>query len=209
MKVRVLVVAVAAVLLTGCGSVHPGAAAVVDDDVISMHDADDTAQVYCSLTLLQGTQGQRPSNADIRREAVRDLVIGVVARHLAQKDDIDVSPSAFQITPAQRQQLAKAFPAGQLESAIETIEHTQQTYAIVQELGKRSPDVPATDDEAAVQDAGLKVVQAEMAKHDISYDPRFGLKADGDDRSDPTPLSVSPNALDDNMEGLPATQQCA
>ncbi len=208
MKVRVLVAAVAAVLLTGCGSVHPGAAAVVDDDVISMHDADDTAQVYCRLTLLQGTQGQAPSNADIRREAVRDLVIGVVARQLAQQDDIDVSPSAYEVTPAQRQQLAKAFPTDQLDSVIETIERTQHTYAIVLELGKRSKDVPATDDEGAVQDAGLKVVRAEMARHDISYDPRFGLKDDGDKKADPTPLSVSPKALD-ATKGLPATQQCA
>ncbi|TXL57355.1 hypothetical protein [Aeromicrobium terrae] len=209
MKVRVLVAAVAALLLTGCGSVHPGAAAVVDDDVISMHDADDTAQVYCSLTLLQGTQGQERTNADIRRDAVRDLVLGVVARRMAEQDDIDVSPSTYEVTPAQRRELAKAFSADDLSSAIDAIEHTQQTYAIVQALGKRSKNIPATDDPNAVLDAGLKLVQAEMKQHDISYDPRFGLTAAGDPKSDPTPLSVSPTALDASMKGLPATQRCA
>jgi hypothetical protein len=209
MKLRILAAAAAVMLLAGCGSVHPGAAAVVDDDVVPMGDVDDTAQVYCSLTLLQGTQGQPPSNADIRREAVRDLVIGVVARRLAKQQDVEVSPSTYQVTPAQRQQLAQKFSADELGSVIKTIEHTQQTYAIVQALGKRAKDVPATDDEAAIQDAGLKVVQAEMKRHDISYDPRFGLKPDGAQKSDLTPLSVSPNTLDDTMKGLPAMQQCA
>lgn len=208
MKLRTLVGAGAALLLAGCGSVHPGAAAVVGDTTISMDRADDTATVYCSLALLSAQEGAPISNADARRQAVTDLVFGVVARDMAEEKDLTPNPSTYQLTQTQRRQVAGAFPEGDVDGVVDAIVDSQRTYAIARLLGAPVVDTPDADP-TQLQDEGLQQIQAEIARRDVRFDPRFGIGRDGVQKAVSGSLSVpveAPAAPD--LEGLPATQQC-
>jgi hypothetical protein len=209
MKVRVLVAAAAAMLLVGCGSVHPGAAAVVGDTTISMGRADDTAKVYCQLALLSTQAGTPISNADVRRQAVTDLVYGVVAREMAAKQKLTPNPSAYEVSPAQRKEIAKSFPAGQVDHVVDAVIDSQRTYAIAELLGEKKvtdPDAEATQ----LQEVGLKQIQAEVAHSDVRFDPRFGIGRDGRQKAATGSLSVPVHVpSESDQKGLPATQRCS
>jgi hypothetical protein len=207
MKLRVLVVTATALLVAGCGSVHPGAAAVVGDTSISMSRADDVATVYCQLTLLSAGQGTPVGNADVRRQAVTDLVVGVVAREMADDANLTPNPSSYEITPAQRKDIAKEFPADQLDLVVDTLNDAQRTYAIADLLGARKIDDPDAEAEQ-LRDQGLQLIQAEVARRDVRFDPRFGIGRDGTAKAPTGSLSVEVKAPDPDQKGLPATQQC-
>jgi hypothetical protein len=212
MKLRIpghasLVAAATVLVLAGCGSVHPGAAAVVGDTTISMERADDVASVYCKLSVLSAAEGTPIDNADVRRQAVTDLVVGVVARQMAKDANIDVNPSSYEITPAQRKEIAQSFPDSELDQVVQAINESQHTYAIAEQLGAREVDDPDAEAEQ-LRDQGVRLIQAELARRDIRFDPRFGIKGDGTQKAPTGSLSV-PVKAEADQEGLPATQQCA
>ena len=208
MKLRVLVAAAVALLLAGCGSVHPGAAAVVGDTTISMGQADDTAVVYCKLALVSAPQGTPINNADVRRQAVTDLVVGVVAREMAQEANVTPNPSTYEITPAQRKEIAQSVGDDELDPVIDAINASQHTFAIAELLGAKQNGNPEADAEQLRQQ-GLQLIQAEVARRDVRFDPRFGIARDGTQKAATGSLSVPVEAPEPTQEGLPATQQCA
>src|SRR5215212_4662651 len=96
-RARAAVLIVAALTLAACGNIHPGAAAVVDDQTISMRTLNKTARAYCTLSLA-GSQQQgatSPDNAEVRRQAVTTLVSLAVGRKLAKEHGITVRPSQY------------------------------------------------------------------------------------------------------------------
>lgn len=208
MKLRVLIAAATALVLAGCGSVHPGAAAVVGDTTISMERADDVATVYCQLTLLSAADGTPIDNADVRRQAVTDLVVSVVAQEMAEEANITVNPSSYEITPAQRKEIAQTFPDDELDRVVEAINDSQRTYVIAELLGAREIDDPDAEAEQ-LRDQGVQQIQAEMAHRDIRFNPRFGISGDGTQKAATGSLSVPVKAPESDQEGLPATQQCS
>ena len=207
MKLRVLVAAAVALLLAGCGSVHPGSAAVVGDSSISMSDADDVASVYCRLALLSSGPGTPVPNADVRRQAVTDLVVGVVAGEMAKDANVAPNPSSYEITPAQRKDIAKTFPDDQIDLVVQTINDAQRTYAIAELLGGRTVSDPDAEAEQ-LRNQGLVLIQAEIARRDVRFDPRFGIGRTGRQRAATGSLSVPVKAPASDQKGLPATQQC-
>jgi len=209
MKLRVLVAAGVALLLAGCGSIHPGAAAVVDDTSISMSRADDVASVYCRLALLSAPGGAPISNADVRRQAVTDLVIGVVAVEMAEDANLTINPHQYEITPAQREEIAAAVPDDQLDLVVNAISSSQRTFAIAEALGAEEVDDPDAEAQQ-LREEGLQLIQAEVARRDVRFDPRFGIGKDGTQEASTGSLSVPvEEASASDQEGLPATQQCA
>jgi hypothetical protein len=208
MKLRTLVAAAVALLLAGCGSVHPGAAAVVGNTTISMGQADDTAAVYCKLALVSAPQGTPINNADVRRQAVTDLVVGVVAREMAQEANVTPNPSTYEVTPAQRKEIARSVADDDLDPAIDAINASQHTFAIAELLGADQNDDPDADAEQLRQQ-GLQLIQAEVARRDVRFDPRFGIAQDGTQKAATGSLSVPVEAPEPSQEGLPATSQCA
>ncbi len=207
MKLRLLVAAAVALLLAGCGTVHPGSAAVVGDTSISMSDADDVASVYCRLALLSSGPGTPVSNADVRRQAVTDLVVGVVAGEMAKDANVTPNPSSYEITPAQRKDIAKSFPDDQIDLVVQTINDAQRTYAIAELLGAQRVADPDAEAEQ-LRNQGLVLIQAEVARRDVRFDPRFGIGRNGRQRAATGSLSVPVKAPASDQKGLPATQQC-
>ena len=208
MKLRVLVAAAVALLLAGCGSVHPGAAAVVGDTTIPMSRADDVAAVYCQLALVSAPEGTPINNADVRRQAVTDLVVGVVAREMADEANVKPNPSTYEVTPAQRKEIAQSVADDQLDPVVDAINASQHTFAIAEQLAAKQSDNPDADAEQLRQQ-GLQLIQAQIARRDVQFDPRFGIAGDGTQKAATGSLSVPVEAPDPSQEGLPATQQCA
>ncbi|MGH3458208.1 hypothetical protein [Aeromicrobium sp.] len=214
MKLRVLghvslVAAGAAMLLAGCGSAQPGAAAVVGDTTISMGRADDTAVVYCKLTLLSAPEGTPVNNADVRRQAVTDLVFGVVAREMSAEANIEPNPSTYEISPSQRKEIAAAFPEDEVDAVVDAIEDSQHTFAIAQLLGAEELDEPNANPEQ-VRDAGFQLIQGELARRDVRFDPRFAIGSDGQQNAPTGSLSVPVEAPEpSDVKELPATQRCS
>ena len=205
---RTLAAAAVALLLAGCGSVHPGAAAVVGDTTISMGRADGVATVYCQLALVSAPEGTPVSNAEVRRQAVIDLVIGVVAGQMA--DDANVTPNAskYEINPAQRKEIAASFADDEVDAVVDAINASQRTLAIAELLADERNDDPDAEVEQ-MREQGIQLIQAEIGRLDVQFDPRFGIADDGTQKAVSGSLSVPVKAPDPAaQEGLPATQQC-
>ncbi len=108
---RAAVLVLAGLTLAACGNVHPGAAAVVDGQTISMKSVDQARRGSTARTALQRQQAA-PSLATPTSGArtVSTLVSLVVARKLAKEEDITPKPSDYQLTTDRRAQVAKSFP---------------------------------------------------------------------------------------------------
>ncbi|MRJ76498.1 hypothetical protein GEV29_08125 [Aeromicrobium sp. SMF47] len=214
-RVRAVVLAVAGLSLAACGNVHPGSAAVVDGKTISMKTLDETAQAYCTLTLnaaqQQGGAVQAISNADIRRQAVVALATSVVAEDLAKREDLDVRPSAWEVTPSMRDQLAKAFPNANVDELARAIEEDNKVSVIAIALAaKRTGQAPSEANQQQLLQIGRDEITKAFASEDVKFAPRFGLSPSGQVRSDTGSISVAPVDLEATpAEELPDTQRCS
>lgn len=203
MGVRIAaLVAPAALLLAGCGSVHPGAAAVVDGERISFSDVDTTASAYCVLTTAQGRQADA---AVLRRQAVADHVALRVARDLAEQRGVRVPESAWRVPEAGREQLAEQVDAAELDEVVRAAELNGRLFATLAALGGPEGDGELAGgpfyDETQRQEAGRALVAEELERRDVELDPRLGLDASLTEATSDGALSVS--------TGEPAATGCA
>ena len=212
-RARAAVLALAGLTLAACGNIHPGAAAVVDDETISMKTLDQTAEVYCLDALQQAkTRGAtQPDNADVRRQAVTALVSLVVARKLAAEEGVTPKPATYELTSAQRREVAKVFPKVDPEVTTKAIEDSQELSEIAIALGEKSTGQQRTEANASqlVGAGGAEITKA-FKDNDVEFAPRFGLSNTGDTKAATTgSLSVAPVDLgDEGPDELPAAQRC-
>src|ERR1044072_1174329 len=100
-RVRVVgvVVALCGLLLTGCGDnlgVHPGSAAVVDGQSLSMNKIDDTTKLYCQAYVAQSEQSQQTSSGAIPMGVFRSYVASALSKRMlgdALADHYGVEPA--------------------------------------------------------------------------------------------------------------------
>ena len=210
--VRIAAFAGSAALLAACGSVHPGSAAVVDDEVISMKTADKASTAYCKLGLASAaSQGVKDvSAADARRQAITDLITFKVAKKVAKKRGLKIDPATYVLTQQQLAQVTKAFPGSGLPEIRSAIERSQETYAIALALGESTTGLTAdADNQAGIEKAGTALITKAYKSSDISIDPRFGL----DDAIKPVALtgslSVPQIAEKSDAASLPVSQRCS
>lgn len=212
-RARAVALGIAGLTLAACGNIHPGDAAVVDGESISMKTLNDTAAVYCTLTLASAQQQGVTTvpNSDVRRQAVTSLVSMVVARKLAKDKGIEVEPSRYDLTTSQEQQIAKAFPKDDAEKIGKAIEDSQEVSEIAIALGETSTGEKRTDtNEADLAQAGQEEITKAFADNGVKFAPRFGLDATTKAISDTGSLSVAQVDLDKKSEDeLPAAQRCS
>lgn len=211
-RARAAVLLLAGVTLAACGNIHPGVAAVVDGQSISMKTLNRTAAAYCVLTLrsAQGQGATAPDNADLRRQAVTSLVSLVVARKLAESKGITPKRGSYELTSSQQSQIARAFPKGDIDQLSKAIEQSQEVASIAVALGEEGTGQQLTDaNEAQLVEAGQAEITKAFGDNDVKFAPRFGLS--GSTSSDPTTgsLSVAVTDLGDaDADQLPAAQRC-
>ncbi len=176
------VAAGALLLLTGCADVHPGVAAKVGDDTITMATVDQAADDLCTGLRPQLGTGQTPASVTmgrLRSNIVQTMVTRQVAEQVAADLDVSTGPSyddavnsaktSVANLPAEvRQTLIDLQTAGPYVTDVLTAAAKKQLAA----AGNTSP----TDEQVNLQATGL--LAGYMKKADISIDPRFGLDAD-------------------------------
>ena len=211
-RARAAVLVLAGLTLAACGSVHPGAAAVVDDQTISMKSVDKAAKALCTLSLVSSKGATPPDNADIRRQAVSTLVSLIVARKVAKAEGIVPKPSDYELTNDQEGQVAKAFPNEKnLGEINKLIEQSQELSAISLALGQKiTGQAPTADTENQIGAAGQAEITKAFKDNDVEFAPRFGLSNSGSDKP-PTSGSLSVASADlgeDDPNQLPKAQRC-
>lgn len=218
--------------LSACGSdlspdLHPGSAAVIGEDTISISEIDDRAEAFCVSALpgLQQSDVALPMSA-IRGEYVRVMSEEALARQYADSNDVDVKedyrgrmdmidqslanpdPSMGvpeELRPALRDYNSRRAYSGAVETAVGLV--------AAQEGGQQ----PTSPEE--VEGLGRQVIDAWAAEKNIDtkIDPRFDL--DGKDSTslsfavsdlatltlDPEPDAAANKAY---LETLPAGQKC-
>lgn len=181
-----------------------------------MSRADAASTAYCQLSLATAAQQgvtAIPSSA-VRRQAVTDLVLSVIAEQLAKDRGLNLDPATYALTEKQNRQIAEAFPRADDKQIAAAIERSQRTYAITMALGESATGkkITSTSTEAeqtAVHTAGEDVVTKAYKASDVSIDPRFGV----DDLTQQTASSgslsipVSTKAVDPSA--LPPSQRCS
>jgi hypothetical protein len=176
--------ALVGLVLSGCGSlgIHPGSAAVVGDESLSMSKIDDTAALYCTAYL---PQIQQSSTAVIPMRLLRQYVAASLSQRLLGEQlasQYDVQPGSQYTTRIGQieQQFATAAPDE--KNAVIDVEGGDpylQTIqvAIGQKLLADSGQPPGTL-KAALQ-RGQVATQDWLRTHSISIDPVFGVAVDG------------------------------
>jgi hypothetical protein len=211
---RAAVLVLVGLTLAACGTIHPGSAAVVDGESISMRTLDRTATAYCvAIAASDRQQSGAPttSNSSIRRQAVVGLVSLVVARKLAAAEDLTIKPSAYEVTSAERAQLSRQYPDGDPEQLARAIEDSREVAAIAVALAaEQTGEQPSAANEQQLAQLGQSTILAAFADNDVSFAPRFGLDTSGRPKADTGSVSVAANGLEALADGqLPAAQRCA
>ncbi len=213
-RVRAVALGAVALTLAACGNIHPGDAAVVDDQAVSMATFDKTARIYCELTLIAARQQGIVSvpNAEIRRQAITDLVKVIVARDLAKVKGVTVAPRDYELTAAQLKEITAAFPDGDDAETVErAIENSQEIGAIAVALGSQATGVtPTEENRNQLGSEGEAAISKAFKDHDVTFAPRFGLSGDLKDLGPTGSLSVAEVTFDAPTDDeLPPAQRCA
>jgi hypothetical protein len=213
-RARAAVLVLAGLTLAACGNVHPGAAAVVDGQTISMKSLDKTAKALCTLALASSQGGAAPAspaNSDIRRQAVSTLVSLVVARKIAKEEGITLNPSDYELTSEQERQVATAFPKEKNHAEInKLIEQSQELQSISLALGERiTGQTPTAETADQIGAAGQAEITKAFKDNDVEFAPRFGLSDSSAKTITSTgSLSVAPPG-EIKPDQLPAAQRCS
>lgn len=210
---RSVALVVAAIALAACSNVHPGSAAVVDGESISMGKVDKASAAYCKLAVAVASQqgGEAVSTSDTRRQSVADLVAFTVAKKLTKERDLQVNPKIYAITDEQKTQIANAFPGADLKQISDAIERSQHTYAVTVALGEEATGKSVSEETAEeIETVGRAELIKAYKSRDISIDPRFGL----DDLTKQVAVSGSlsiPEVADAKVDPakLPVSQRCS
>jgi hypothetical protein len=202
LAVGVASLAAAGLVLSGCGAstgIHPGAAAVIGDETISMSKIDTTTTRYCEAYEPQITQqSQRVPMRYLRQFVAANLSQRVLGRQLAAAYDVQPTSQYDQQVTKVEQQFASA--SSKLRDAVVDVEAggaylSTVQVAIGQKLLAESGTTNPTAKEALQRG---QVATADWLKdHAVSIDPVLGIAADGGQfkaASDQTSYPLSPLA---------------
>jgi hypothetical protein len=176
--------ALTGLVLSGCGAstgLHPGSAAVVGDESLSMSKIDDTTERYCEAYTPQITQAnQRVPMRLLRQFVAASLSQRLLGEQLAAQYDVQPTSQYAQQVTKVSQPFAAAAP--ELRDAVVDVEagnpYLQTVQVAIGEklLTEAGQSAPST--KAALQ-RGQVATEDWLKTHSISVDPVFGLAVDG------------------------------
>ena len=218
--------AAAGLVLTGCGSslgIHPGSAAVIGDQSLSMSKIDDTTTLFCKVYLAQSQQSQQ--SGPLPMGAFRSFAAAALAKRLLGEqlaEQYAVQPaSGYQQAISQYQQALASAPADERDAAIEVagadayLQNVQVAIGqqLTGNLGQSNADLKAA------LARGQVATQEWLKDHPASLDPVFGVAVDGgsfNQQKDDTSYALSTFAVQGAqaqpdstyVSSLPAAQRC-
>lgn len=224
-RTRLALVGVAMLTLTGCGQMHPGAAAVVGSDVISEGQVDALAKGLCSANL-QGAAAGGGATPDLatrgaRQGALQVLMQSELSRQFGQKRGVSPDQSMVSAALAQNAQGIARLPKSQRADFRQALKEYAEGQLMLIAVGRNALEAQGrshvTDSEALAE--GTRLRQQYVKSVDVSVDPRFGtfkngsLRQAGGDLSVPVSDSAragnSANPSATWVSSLPASQKCS
>jgi len=217
--------AAAMVALTGCASLHPGAAAVVDTSTISHDEVDDVAMALCSANIT-GAEAQGQPAPDLatrgaREGALQVLLESELSRQFGEELDVDADERLVSQALADNEPNVVLLPEDQRDDFRSALTKYAGGQLILIEIGRQSladqGQSEAPDDQAIAE--GLRLRGEFVESIDVEVDPRYGTFAKGTFEAGSAALSVpasdagrasakaSPGP--DFVAGLPASQRCS
>lgn len=174
--------ALAATLLAGCAGLTPGAAVVVDDEVVSEGRLDEASTALCTYfePQLAEQQGAVPL-VEVRRSAAVLLALRTAVEQLAE--EYDVEPGAeYNRQVSELQALAEELPEDQREAFVEV--QGAQVYvpttlsAVGAEILRAEGDTAAAEDLTDSTVAGLRELAERVREGGIEFAPSIGLSTE-------------------------------
>jgi len=181
-KVRALVpvvVASAALMLSGC-DIHPGVAAQVGDESISMNTVDDTADAYCRAIEKQLVgNSQTVPQGYFRGGVAGTLALRSVGEQLARDYGVEPGQVYDKKVSDLRQQVA-VLP-DDVQDAVVTIESGSDYVTAVQEaIGEKILQQQGTASPTYTQasNAGAQRFNLWIKQHGVEFDPSLNMSID-------------------------------
>lgn len=203
---RGLVMVAFGALLAACGPVHAGSAAVVGSDRISMTEADEVSQGYCTLSMATAAMQGRNSipGGDVRRQALSLLILESVAEQVAEQEGFSVHTPKLSGDEAQQ---ARQLFGDRTELVAEAIARNEKALSVATRLAQRELGAEADSmSEQELAQAGQQLLFERAESFDIEIDPRFGMTGLGEIAAPTGSLSVPGPAV--QGQELPEVLSC-
>ncbi|HEU4336582.1 MAG TPA: hypothetical protein VFR45_04670 [Nocardioides sp.] len=169
------VVALAGLLLAGCGSATPGVAVTVGDEQISNRQVNDVTANYCTAV---GELESAVPMSFVRQYVVQLLTLRSQASQIA--DDYGVEPGAtYYNDVAQRQETASTKPEEVQDDFVELASTSAYAQDILDQVGAIVLEDQGVTDPTSEQttQAGIDVFNQWPNTHELEVDPRYGLRS--------------------------------
>lgn len=170
-----VMVALAGLLLTGCGSASPGVAVTVGDEQISNRHVDDVTANYCTAV---GELESAVPMSFVRQYVVQLLTLRSQASQIA--DDYGVEPgTTYYNDVAQRQETASTKPEEVQDDFVELASTSAYAQDILDQVGAIVLEEQGVTDPTSEQttQAGIDVFNQWPNTHELEVDPRYGLRS--------------------------------
>lgn len=170
-----VMVALAGLLLTGCGSASPGVAVTVGDEQISNRHVDDVTANYCTAV---GELESAVPMSFVRQYVVQLLTLRSQASQIA--DDYGVEPgTTYYNDVAQRQETASTKPEEVQDDFVELASTSAYAQDILDQVGAIVLEEQGVTDPTSEQttQAGIDVFNQWPNTHELDVDPRYGLRS--------------------------------
>jgi hypothetical protein len=215
----VAVLAVAAVLLSGCAGATPGVAAVVGDDTITVDQVNELAGSVCALekAVPEGTVNKQPPTSGLRARdgALQSMVVRSIADQMAEDHGVTLNQEDYQRQVDQvRLRYDVVDDDDLIDAALPAYTAIPYFINIVSQIGERAGNV--TGDQALA--AGIQQAQKWQADNGIETNPMFGsfnlgdqeIESERDDLAFPVSKTAkdSSEASSDYIASLPESQRC-
>lgn len=173
MRAAAVLGAAGLVTLTGCAAadLHPGAAAVVDGEEVSLEEANEFAEDFCDLNRPSLQQNAtRVSMAEVRAFSLHLLVRDLLLHDFAAERGLEVGGD-YRDAVSQLDEEAAQFgvPEQSVDTYVRFREAEEYGRAVLQAAGEAEG---ATGEEAL--GAGQAAFQEWVGTQDVDLDPRFG-----------------------------------
>jgi hypothetical protein len=211
----------ALVALTGCGSVHPGTAAVVGDTTISRDQVDLFADAICVVgretAKMQGQSPPAQAMRGIRDQSLQVWVEGEINLQFGRSVGAEIDQQQLNRAMESNGQFFRLLSADEREAYEEAVRTFVQGQLMLLDVGRQELGESAEDQEALT--AGEQQRREFVKDLDIEIDPRYGTVRNLDnvvaeDGSLSVPASPQARAASrgqgspDYVAQLPASQQC-
>ena len=216
-----LTAACAALVLSGCGAVPPGAAAVVDGTKISKGDVEELADSQCAGAELAAKtpQAQTVTRKQLNQRSLRLLMDIELSLKYADEEGLEPRPDSSAAIYSQVQPLVEALPKKHQESTAATFHRWADATDVLIQVGEQATGQQATEqNQQDLLNAGFQQREAWRKKVEIEIDPRYGPSGDGWPGAGDGSVSEASStfAKDANKEQadpkwmatLPASQKC-